>query len=202
MRLKPCKVFQPVLYQGQPCYRANPTTLGLTPTAGQGVVHSLMMLLDVNRERSSSLVLEEDCNSQESSSKLDLSTLPRVDLAKISIHTLSTFQGFGSAHYKMSVLKQTTGSEAFSALPDLKKKCSLENRELCEERLWLNHLRNNCKCQPFSLAVLKIKVTSKPLVKCAGSAMVRTKRNDVRSIVEFLPMSGFLRWILWGCGSS
>ena len=161
-----------------------------------------MMLLDVNRERSSSLVLEEDGNSQESSSKLDLSSIPRVNLAKIGIHTLSTFQGFGSAHYKMSVLKQTTGSEAFSALPDLKKKCSLENRELCEERLWLNHLRNNCKCQPFSLAVLKIKVTSKPLVKCAGSAMVRTKRNDVRSIVEFLPMSCLLQWILWGCGSS
>ena len=119
MRLRTCKGFQPVLYQGQSCYRANPSTLGQTPTAGQGVVHSLMMLLDVNRERSSSLVLEdlftsEDTSSKESSSSLDLSSIPSLGLAKINIHTLSTFQDFGSAHYKM---KQTTGSAAFSALP-------------------------------------------------------------------------------------
>ena len=168
MRLRACKGFQPVLYQGQTCYRANPTTLGQTPTAGQGVSHSLMMLLDVNRERSSSLVLEdpymsEDTTSQESSSRLDLSTIPRLGLAKINIHTLSTFQGFGSAHYKMSVLKQTTGSAAFSALSDSKKKCSLEIRESCEARLWLDHLRTNCKCQPVSLAVLNIQVKSKTL---------------------------------------
>ena len=167
MRLRACKGFQPVLYQGQSCYRANPSTLGITPTAGQGVVHSLMMLLDVNIERSSSLVLEEDggedSSSKESSSRLDLSTIPRPGLAKINIHTLSTFQGFGSAHYKMSVLKQTTGSEAFSALPDSKKKCSLEMRESCEARLWLDNLRKTCQCQPVSLAGLKIQVMSKPL---------------------------------------
>ena len=125
-----------------------------------------MMLLDVNRERSSSLVLEdggEDASSKESSSRLDLSTIPRPGLARINIHTLSTFQGFGSAHYKMSVLKQTTGSEAFSALPDSKKKCSLEMRESCEARLWLDNLRKNCQCQPVSLAGLKIQVMSKPL---------------------------------------
>ena len=159
MQLRACKGFQPVLYQGQACYMANPTTLGLTPTAGQGVVHSLMMLLDVNRERSSSLVLDEPDRSEDASSKeLDLSTIPRLGLAKINIHTLSTFHGFGSAHYKMSVLKQTTGSEAFSALPPSKKKCSLEMRESCEGRLWLEDLRKNCKCQPVSLSVLKIQV--------------------------------------------
>ena len=166
MRLRACKGFQPVLYKGQPCYRVNPTTLGFAPTAGQGVAHSLMMLLDVNRERSSSLVEEEPNQSKDASSQeLDLSTIPRLGLAKINIHTLSTFQGFGTAHYKMSVLKQTTGSEAFSALPELKKKCSLENQESCEERLWLNHLRKSCKCRPFSLAALEVKVTSKPLLK-------------------------------------
>ena len=159
MRLRACKGFQPVLYQGQACFMANPTTLGLTPTAGQGVVHSLMMLLDVNRERSSSLVLDEPNRSENASSKeLDLSTIPRLGLAKINIHTLSTFHGFGSAHYKMSVLKQTTGSEAFSALPDSKKKCSLEMRETCQGRHWLKDLRTNCKCQPVSLSVLKIQV--------------------------------------------
>ena len=91
-----------------------------------------MMLLDVNRERSSSLVLDdvEDDASQKSSSKLDLSTIPRLGLAEINIHTLSTFQGFGSAHYKMSVLKQTTGSDAFSALSDSKKKLDLV--QMCE----------------------------------------------------------------------
>ena len=57
-----------------------------------------MMLLDVNRERSSSLVLEdlftsEDTSSKESSSSLDLSSFPRLGLAKINIHTFSTFQG-------------------------------------------------------------------------------------------------------------
>ena len=164
MRLR---AFQPFFFQGQSCcYRPNPATLGQTPTAGQGVVHSLMMLLDVNRERSSSLVLADvgEDASQKSSSKLDLSSIPRLGLAKINIHTLSTFQGFGSAHYKMSVLKQTTGSAAFSALPGSKKKCSLEIRESCEARLWIDHLRKTCKCQPVSLAVLNIQVmTSKTL---------------------------------------
>ena len=38
------------------------------------------------------------------------------------------------------------------------------------------------------------------LVKFAGSAVVRTKRNNVRAIVERLQLSCFLRWILWGRG--
>ena len=123
-----------------------------------------MMLLDVNRERSSSLIEETRVGDagEEYSSKLDLDSIPKLGLAKVNIHTLSTFEGFGSAHYKMSVLKQMTGSEAFSALPDAKKKCSLETRESCEARLWLDDLRKNCKCQPLSLANLKIQVKSKP----------------------------------------
>ena len=65
------------------------------------------MLLDVNRERSSSLIEETRVGDagEEYSSKLDLDSIPKLGLAKVNIHTLSTFEGFGSAHYKMSVLK-------------------------------------------------------------------------------------------------
>ena len=160
--LKACSGLEPVLFtdhfhgSGQTCYRFNPGS-----TAGQGVVHSLMMLLDVNSERSSSFV-RVDRRGEDSSSSLDLVPAFQRGLAEVNIHTLSTFRGLSSpkfkAHFKMSVLKQTTGSKAFSALSDSKKKCSNEFKKACESRLWLDRLRNTCACQPISLAILELQV--------------------------------------------
>ena len=147
-----------------------------------------MVLLDLKRERSSS--------------SLDLSSIPSLGLSKINIHTLNlsrlwfcSLQYVGAeaddrirgilriAGFKEEVQPRDTRVVRGKALD----RSPAENLQMstclpCRSQHPGNDVQNSC------------------LVKCAGSGVVRTKRNDVRAIVERLRLSCFLRWILWGRG--
>ena len=154
--LPACDIFYPAMLQGQLCYRLNTSRLG-GRSGGKGVKSSLMLMLDINEERSPG-ILKKHMLRDSTGSRLDLSLVPRWDQAMVHIQTLSPFTGFGPGHYKMSALKQTTGSEEFLSLEDDKKRCQVELEEKCVARLWKDAIKEKCKCWPLALAALPEKV--------------------------------------------
>ena len=151
-----CTSFFPVTHNGQLCYQLNNSRLGVEPKGGSGVKDGLLLLLDINADRTSSILWEnlDDLNSL----RFDMSPAPKSGQAEIYIHTLSPFTGHGPGDYKMSVLKKTSSSEMFLDLPVSKKKCQIEKRETCDLREWFSSLRNQCKCIPYKLGAFKKQV--------------------------------------------
>ena len=119
-----------------------------------------MLLLDINKERSSDILDNEDQSNEGKS--LDLSLVPQSGQSKVYIHKLSPYEGFGGGNYKLSVLKQTTGSKDFYKLTDEQKKCQEEVREECDALAWLASLRTHCRCRPARLASFNLTVRSSP----------------------------------------
>jgi hypothetical protein len=108
---------------GQLCYRLN--TSRLPAASGSRVRHSLMLLVDLNEEMSSALTASDQQDPDLVLHGMDLSEVPAAGQAAITVHTLSPFTGYGPGHYRMTVLKQTTGSDNFLKLTDKKKKCKV-----------------------------------------------------------------------------
>ena len=80
--------------------------------------------------------------------------------AKIVIHTLKPFSGFGAGSYSMSSLKQMSPTDDFLSLPVSKRGCSYENRQLCLRKNYLGQKIRDCKCIPWEFpkepATLKV----------------------------------------------
>ena len=155
-----CTGFQPKLLLSQLCYQLDPNSLKLSPQSGKGIGHSLMLILDINKERSSDILKDDDHMNEGNS--LDLSLVPRSGQSKVYIHKLSPYEGFGAGNYKLSVLKQTTGSKDFYKLTDEQKKCQPEVREECEAREWLASLETQCLCRPAVITSLNLTVRTPP----------------------------------------
>ena len=85
---------------------------------------------------------------------MNLKDVPEPNLARVYIHTLSPFSGYGSGQYKMSGIKAMSGSERFFELPDEKKGCSLKAFEMCRQKEIVKECANKCKCVPFELTSL------------------------------------------------
>ena len=149
-----CTSFFPVIHDARLCYQLNSSKVDVVPK--DGVREGLLLLLDINADRSSA-ILEEKIDTRKNL-RLDMSPAPKSGQAEIYIHTLSPFTGHGPGDYKMSVLKKTSSSPMFLDLPDWKKNCQVEKREMCVVRKWLADLRNICKCIPYKLRAFKSKV--------------------------------------------
>ena len=151
-----CTSFAPVIHNGQLCYQLNNSRLGVEQKGGNGVREGLLLLLDINADRSSAIL---GGNLDDLSKyRFDMSPAPESGQAEIYIHTLSPFTGHGPGDYKMSVLKKTSSSDMFLDLADTKKKCQVEKREMCTVKEWLANLRNRCNCIPFKLSPFKSEV--------------------------------------------
>jgi hypothetical protein len=124
---------------GQLCYRLDTSWLPAATESGSGVRHSLMLLVDLNEERSSALTASEQqvLDPGHRLHGLDLSQVPAAGQAAVTVHTLSPSTGYGPGHYRMTVLKQTTGSDNFFKLTDRKKKCMVGPVETMPGR-WSN----------------------------------------------------------------
>jgi hypothetical protein len=146
--LPACTSFRPVVLEGRLCHQLDTSRLGAV--GGPGERHSLMLLLDINAERSSHVYRQHG----EFKTDLDLTRLPTMGNSRLFIHTLSPYTGHGPGHYKMSALKKTVGSEAFLSLPDVKKQCQTEEGALCEALAWAASLRARCGCMPAALATV------------------------------------------------
>ena len=151
-----CTSFLPVIHNGKLCYQLDNSKLGMGLKGGNGVMEGLILLLDINADRTSAILGEnlDELNNY----RLDMSPAPKSGQAEIYIHTLSPFTGHGPGDYKMSVLKKTSGSGMFLDLPVSKKKCQVEKRETCAVRSWLANLRNRCNCIPYKLSAFKSEV--------------------------------------------
>ena len=160
-----CTSFFPVIHNARLCYQLNNSKLGVEPKQeGDGVRKGLLLLLDINADRTSAILGEKLNNTlNNNQTRLDMSPATESGQAEIYIHTLSPFTGHGPGDYKMSVLKKTSSSSMFLDLPVSKKKCQVEKRETCEVREWFANLRKECKCIPYKLSAFKSEVKKSSL---------------------------------------
>ena len=154
MKFNVCTSFFPVIHNGERCYQLNNSKLGADPKGAPK--QGLLLLLDINAEKSSAILWENIATPNNHS--FDMSTAPESGQAEIYIHTLSPFTGHGPGDYKMSVLKKTSSSDMFLELPVSKKECQVEKRESCNVRKWISELRESCQCIPYELTNFKSKV--------------------------------------------
>ena len=136
MTLPVCNAFLPTVYEGQLCYKLEISNiLSLKRDLSQGKESGIMMLLDMNNEKS----LEIEDKVQGSKSELHNGTMSLANIqkniksqAKIHIGTLAPFTCYGPGDYKLFSLKQTTGTKSFLAKPDNEKDCINEKFEKCQ----------------------------------------------------------------------
>ena len=121
----------------------------MNATADQGRENELVMLLDYNEERSLT-----PPNKKETAS--NSTTITRLNFdhaknqherAKIKIHTLSNYEGYGGGSYKMTAVKRMTATNAFLNMPFKHRGCNLELFQECKTR----RILEKCKCVPAEL---------------------------------------------------
>ena len=123
-------------------------------TGGQGKNGGLILVLDLNEDRSispdlsgnpefedPSLLLQDEKN-QEGATKA----------SKIHIHLLTPFEGVGGGHYEMTSVKNVKGTIAFLDMPEGDRQCRHERREECETKL----INEECKCVPWELQYIQV----------------------------------------------
>ena len=146
-----CDIFEPTVFQGCLCYQADPKK-----SDGQHVYEGkksgLMMMIDVNEERS--FGVEPSAEVNDASHDLDLylgeNQQSDMNLASIFMGTLARNEALGSGDYKLTSIKQMTGTENFLSWPRDKRTCSLEKYEKCQMRAFMEETIE-CGCSPFQL---------------------------------------------------
>ena len=140
-----CTQFRPTTLDGQQCYELE---LGVT-AEGSGKENGLMLVLDVNEERSKHFELIKDKKIRWD--RMDLSMAKeRKGSPKIYLDTLSPFAGQGPGTYKMTSLKQISCTQAFLSLPRSSRACSVHNYEECKVSEFYSRGRD-CHCVPMAL---------------------------------------------------
>ena len=140
------------MLEGQLCYK-----LMLNKTSEKGKGGELMLLLDYNEDRSmqQSSSKPEDWKSE--TKEMDLGTavesLQRI-AAKVQIHTLSSYVGFGGGKYKMTDVKRMTAKPDFLGMSFKDTNCKTEWYENCRTR----NLLNKCGCVPWEIPHNKVMV--------------------------------------------
>ena len=69
--------------------------------------------------------------------------------AKVVIHTLKTFEGFGGGSYSMDALKRISPTENFLRLSTDIIGCMNEDRQLCKRTKYLSQKLDKCECVPW-----------------------------------------------------
>ena len=141
-----CSSFLPTMLEGQLCYK-----LTLNETSGQGKENELMLLLDYNEDRSmqTSSLAKED-NMMFPKTKMHLGTAAGTlqgMAAKLHIHTLSPYMGFGGGRYKMTVVKRMKAKADFLGMALKDRNCEVELYESCRTR----KLIEKCGCVPWEI---------------------------------------------------
>ena len=143
-----CDIFEPTVYGGGQCYKVD---VGQSKPILKGKKNGLMLLIDVNEERSYNI---ERPNSAEESEMFNVylgkDQMTNKNLARIHIGTLAPHFEEGPGDYVLTSLKQMTGTENFLAWPQEKRECLLENFESCQKKIFLEKISES-GCSPFSL---------------------------------------------------
>ena len=83
---------------------------------------------------------------------MSLNKIPknRDNGAKLYIHTLSPYTGYGKGSYKMTALKKMTGTTDFLGMSETDRKCQLEVYENCRLDAFYS-AGKDCQCVPWEL---------------------------------------------------
>ena len=141
-----CNQFLPITLDGQLCYHLS---LNLSDE-DDGEKNGLMLMIDLNSERN--IQAAKKAIKEIDFSKMSLSKIPENSNrgAKLYIHTLSPYKGYGKGSYKMTALKKMTGTTDFLGMSEMDRKCQLEVYETC--RLDAFYLAGmDCGCVPWEL---------------------------------------------------
>ena len=120
-------------------------------TGGSGDEKGLILMIDLNSERN----IQE---AKKTNNKIDFSTMSirktpknnNNNEAKLYIHTLSPYTGYGKGSYKMTALKRMTGTTDFLDMPEKERKCQLEVYEKCRLEAFFS-AGEDCQCVPWEL---------------------------------------------------
>ena len=72
--------------------------------------------------------------------------------AKILIHTLKPYVGFGGGSFSMSSLKQMSPTENFLKLSPSTKGCVNQDQQECLMKAYLKEKLHSCKCIPWEFS--------------------------------------------------
>ena len=142
--LTTCDKFEPLVLEGQLCYKLDVAKLGKKPSR-PGARNGLFLLLDPTPYH-----LATAQKSYKGSRKEEYSF-------KVFVHSLAQYSTFGSGSYGMTALKKMTGAKSFEQLPDHQKKCLVHNREECQTQKYLDQVQRECKCIPWALQTSRYK---------------------------------------------
>ena len=153
-----CDIFEPTVYEGHLCYQVN-AEKGRGQTVFEGKESGLMLLIDVNSERSFDIATEDQHKGNDKSVRDVYLGQARtenknVNLANIHIGTLAQYTGQAPGDFALTAIKEMTGSENFLAWPEDKRKCALEKYEKCQMKGFLEESMK-CGCSPFQLLPAK-----------------------------------------------
>ena len=135
-----CDKFQPTILEGQLCYTLDLTKLrGSDHQAKSGKTNGLFLLVDpfpyhLNRT-------DNNGGGYKGGEREDI---------KVFIHTLAQYSTLGPGSYAMSTLKKITGTASFKELPQPQRKCIVHNREDCQTRKYMEQVRKECNCIPWT----------------------------------------------------
>ena len=145
-----CDIFKPTVYNGRQCYQTDIKQI-FGQKAVKGKENGIMLLIDVNTERSFSDQNSNKVKSVEMSKVyLGESQISNKNMASIHIGTLAPHFEEGPGDYVLTSLKQMTGTENFLGWPQEKRKCSLKKYETCQMEGFRDKIFK-CGCSPFQL---------------------------------------------------
>ena len=150
-----CNISEPTVFEGRLCYKINVEKRS-GRTVFEGKESGLMLLIDVNSERSIDITthVEDSGNQSVTDVYLGRARMKNKNLASIHIGTLAQFTGYGPGDYALTAIKKMTGTENFLAWPQDKRKCALERYEKCQMKGFLEESMK-CGCSPFQFLPAK-----------------------------------------------
>ena len=150
-----CNIFEPTAYKDRLCYQVDIMRNHPQQKVLEGKENGLMLLIDVNAERSIKIESQDKYKTDESKNSkksvfLGQSQTISKKLANIHIGTLAKYTGHGPGDYILTSVKEMTGTENFLAWPEEKRGCALEKYERCQMNRFLEKSMQ-CSCSPFQL---------------------------------------------------
>ena len=152
LRFPVCNKFRRTIKDKQACYSLDLKEVlsevrGKTKQGkGNGLFFAINMEMSTNTQSpGTEMELNDDAhfNTRRSTSNENLGT--------IHISTLERFSDSRPGLYVMTVLKRMTGTESFLSMSDGVKQCQIETQDDCESRKYVENVRNQCHCLPWSL---------------------------------------------------
>ena len=141
-----CNQFLPITLDGQLCYHLS---LNMSDE-DDGEKNGLTLIVDLNSERN--IQAAKKTPKEIDFLKMSLNKIPknRDNGAKLYIHTLSPYTGYGKGSYKMTALKKMTGTTDFLGMSETDRKCQLEVYENCRLDAFYS-AGKDCQCVPWEL---------------------------------------------------